>query len=44
MEMRALFAELIPRLDDVAIDGFPAWVQSSFVSGLKRLPIRYSLK
>lgn len=44
MEMRALFAELIPRLDDVAIDGFPAWVESSFVSGLKRLPIRYSLK
>ena len=43
MEMRALFAELIPRLDDVAIDGFPAWVESSFVSGLKRLPIRYSL-
>lgn len=35
---------LIPRLDDVAIDGFPAWVESSFVSGLKRLPIRYSLK
>lgn len=44
MEMRALFAELIPRLDEVAIDGFPAWVQSSFVSGLKRLPIRYTLK
>lgn len=44
MEMRALFAELIPRLDSVAIDGFPAWVQSSFVSGLKRLPIRYILK
>lgn len=44
MEMRALFAELIPRLGDVAVDGFPTWVQSSFVSGLKRLPIRYTLK
>ncbi|MEN3975542.1 cytochrome P450 [Emcibacter sp. SYSU 3D8] len=43
MEMRALFTELVPRLEHVELDGYPAWVQSSFVSGLKRLPIRYVL-
>jgi cytochrome P450 len=41
MEMRALFAELIPRLESIELAGEPAWVQSSFVSGLKRLPVRY---
>jgi cytochrome P450 len=44
MELRALFAELIPRLEHIELAGEPALVQSSFVSGLKRLPIRYRLK
>ncbi|MBI1179161.1 MAG: cytochrome P450 [Alphaproteobacteria bacterium] len=44
MEMRALFAELLPRLEHVELAGDPALVQSSFVSGLKRLPIRYRIR
>ncbi|WP_043626410.1 cytochrome P450 [Nonomuraea candida] len=43
MEIRALFAELIPRLTHVELDGEPAWTATTFVGGLKRLPIRYTL-
>ena len=41
MEIRAFFRELLPRLDHVELAGPPAWVEANFVSGLKRLPIRY---
>ena len=44
MEMRALFAELVPRLEHVELAGEPAWVQANFVSGLKRLPIKYRIR
>ncbi|MFC4012152.1 cytochrome P450 [Nonomuraea purpurea] len=43
MEIRALFAELLPRLAEVELDGEPAWTATTFVGGLKRLPIRYTL-
>ncbi|MEU5861281.1 MULTISPECIES: cytochrome P450 [unclassified Nonomuraea] len=44
MEIRALFAELLPRLESVEFDGEPAWVATTFVGGLKHLPIRYTLR
>jgi len=40
---RALFAELARRLEHVEPAGEPEWIQSSFVVGLKRLPIRYRI-
>lgn len=43
IEMRALYAELIPRLGEIELAGEPALVESQFVSGLKRLPVRYKL-
>lgn len=43
MEIRALFRELLARLDHIELAGEPAWVEANFVSGLKRLPVRYSL-
>ncbi|MGW4800009.1 cytochrome P450 [Nonomuraea sp. NPDC004297] len=43
MEAEALFAELLPRLASVEFDGEPEWTATTFVGGLKRLPIRYSL-
>jgi cytochrome P450 len=43
MEARALFAELLPRLVCVELDGEPAWMKTLFVGGVKRLPIRYEL-
>ena len=44
METRALFAELLPRLESVELTGRPEWVATTFVGGLKHLPIRYALK
>jgi cytochrome P450 len=43
MEIKALLKELIPRLRSVELAGEPALVQSTFVSGLKRLPLRYEI-
>lgn len=42
MEMRILMEELLPRLSSLALDGDPARVESVFVGGLKRLPIRFT--
>jgi cytochrome P450 len=44
MELRALFAELLPRLDEIALNGEPKNSTSNFVSGLKTLPIRYRMR
>ena len=43
MELRILFEELLPRLEKIELAGEPAWSRSNFVSGLKRMPIRYEL-
>ena len=44
IETRALFAELVRRLESVELAGRPEWVATTFVGGLKHLPIRYTLK
>jgi cytochrome P450 len=44
MELKALFSELVPRLAWAELDGKPELMQTLFVGGLKRLPIRYELK
>jgi cytochrome P450 len=44
LEMKALFEELLPRLDDIALAGEPALMYTLFVGGLKRLPIEYSVR
>ncbi len=38
---RALLAELVRRLDAIELAGDPEPIQSSFVVGLKKLPLRY---
>jgi cytochrome P450 len=43
METQALFAELLPRLQHVELAGEVRGVPSTFVSGLKQLPLRYRL-
>lgn len=42
MEIRQFYAELLGRVKDVRLNGDPTYVNSSFVSGLKTLPISYS--
>lgn len=44
MEMSALYRELLKRVDTIELAGEPQYVQSTFVGGLKSLPIRYTLK
>jgi cytochrome P450 len=41
MEMRILMEELLPRLKSLELAGEVARVESTFVGGLKRLPIRF---
>jgi cytochrome P450 len=43
MEIKALLTELVPRLRSIELAGEPALSHATFVSGLKRLPIRYEL-
>ena len=44
MEAGSFFTELLPRLDSVELAGQPQHVATTFVGGLKHLPIRYSLR
>jgi cytochrome P450 len=43
MEGRALYNELIPRLQWIELAGEPSYTQTLFVGGPKHLPIRYEL-
>lgn len=44
MEMNSLFTELIPRLESIELAGTPKLSATTFVGGLKHLPIRYSMR
>lgn len=43
MEISSLFAELLPRLLSIELAGDPQFTATTFVGGLKHLPIRYTL-
>ena len=44
MSARALFRELATRIEMIEPAGKETWIDSSFVVGLKTLPIRYKLR
>lgn len=44
LEMRALFAELLPRIESIELAGEPKNSVANFVSGLKTLPVRYRMR
>jgi hypothetical protein len=44
MEVNSFFAELLPRLKSIELTGDPEFVATTFVGGLKHLPVRYSLR
>jgi cytochrome P450 len=44
MEMNSLFTELIPRLDSIELAGPAELSATTFVGGLKHLPIQYSMR
>lgn len=43
MELKALFTELLARVDSIELAGTPTYMQTLFVGGPKSVPIRYSL-
>ncbi|MGV0907253.1 cytochrome P450 [Mycobacterium novum] len=44
MEIDSFFRELIPRLDAIELTGEPQLISTTFVGGVKHLPIRYRLR
>ena len=44
MEVNSFFSELVPRLKSIDLTGNPEHVATTFVGGLKHLPVRYSLR
>lgn len=44
LEIASFFGELLPRLESVELAGPPDYLATTFVGGLKHLPIRYSLR
>jgi cytochrome P450 len=44
MEVRAIFRELLGRLDHIELAGEPTWIRASFVQGPKSIPVRYRLR
>jgi cytochrome P450 len=44
MEVTSFFTELLPRLKSIEISGEPKLTATTFVGGLKHLPIRYSMR
>jgi cytochrome P450 len=43
MEINSFFSELVPRLDSIELAGSPAHTATTFVGGLKHLPVRYTV-
>jgi hypothetical protein len=44
MEITALYRELLSRVKDIELIGEPLYTHSTFVGGLKSLPIRYKMR
>jgi cytochrome P450 len=44
MEMHSFFSELVPRINTIELTGDPELSATTFVGGIKHLPIRYSLR
>lgn len=44
MEVSSFFTELLPRLKAIELNGDPQFVATTFVGGLKHLPVRYSFR
>jgi cytochrome P450 len=43
MEVNSIFTELLPRLKSIELNRNPELISTTFVEGLKHLPIRYEL-
>jgi cytochrome P450 len=41
IEIDAILREVLTRMDDIALAGAPEWLPSNFISGPKRMPVRF---
>jgi cytochrome P450 len=44
MEVNSFFTELLPRLKTIELNGNRELISTTFVGGIKHLPIRYQLR
>jgi len=44
MEANSFFTELLPQLKTIELKGNPELISTTFVGGLKHLPIRYEVR
>ena len=44
MEIRAVFRELLLRLENIELAGEPTWIRANFVQGPKSIPVRYRMR
>ena len=44
LEVRAIFKELLGRLDHIELAGEPTWIKADFVQGPKSIPISYRMR
>lgn len=44
MELRIMYSQLLPRIEEMELAGDPEFLQASFVHGVKHLPIRFKLR
>lgn len=44
LEIRVMLEELLPRIESLAMDGETSYVKTNFVGGLKKLPVRLSIR
>jgi cytochrome P450 len=42
LEMKILFEELLPLVESFEVTGPPTWIQTNFVGGMRRLPVRFT--
>jgi cytochrome P450 len=44
MEIRAIFRELLGRVERIELNGEPTWIRANFVQGPKSIPISYQVR
>lgn len=44
IEIASFFEQLLPRLDEIELNGDPAFTEAAFVTGLKSMPVRFKMR
>lgn len=44
LEIASFFRQLLPRIDSIELNGDPTFVNAAFVTGVKSLPVKYSMR